>query len=199
MILNETFLYILQLITLIQTCATIFENPNQSLQIAEPFMDNQFNLNHLTLADLIDSNIISHGFVYYKRDYYFHLDTIFQGDLAGQYIVLFKHCYELNYLTSLDKNVLRKSWSDIYINLKTLQDIGEPDGYPWAAALIAFPGFSVVQDSDKAQAWTNKLGLKMNELVVETDFVLNLVFHSWTLKKIENKTELLNYITYPNE
>ena len=162
-------------------------------------MDNQTEVNNLTLADLVDSNIISHGFVYYKRDYYFHLDTILQGDFAGQFILLFKHCYELNYLTNLDAIILKNSWSDIFINLKTLQDNGEPDGYHWAAGLNAFPGFSVVQNSAKAQVWTEKLGQTMSELLVETDFTLNLIFHSWTLKKIDKSADLLNYLTYPVE
>ena len=162
-------------------------------------MDNQTGLKNLTLADLVDSNIISHGFVYYKRDYYFHIDTILQGDFAGQFVLLFKHCYELNYLTNLNENILKNSWSDIYTNLKSLQDNREPDGYAWAAGLNAFPGFSVVQNSAKAHEWTNKLGQAMNELLVETDFTLNLIFHSWTLKKIHTTADLLNYLTYPVE
>ena len=102
-------------------------------------------------------------------------------------------------MTNLDANILKQSWSDIYTNLKILQDNGEPDGYPWAAGLIAFPGFSVVQNSAKAQVWTDKLGLTMNELLVETDFTLNLVFHNWTFKKFEKKADLLNFLTYPDE
>lgn len=162
-------------------------------------MDNQNVINSLTLADLVDSNIISHGFVYYKRDYYFHIDTILQGDFAGEFLLLFKHCYELNYSTNLDTNILKQSWSDIYTNLKTFQDNGEPNGYAWAAGLNAFHGFSIIQNSAKAQAWSDKLGQTMNELLVETDFTLGLIFHSWTLKRIDNSAELLNYLTYPIE
>lgn len=162
-------------------------------------MDNQTHLNNLTLADLVDSNIISHGFVYYKRDYYFHIDTILQGDFAGEFLLLFKHCYELSYSTNLDANILKQSWNDIYTDLKTLKHNGEPDGYAWAAGLNAFPGFSVIQNSTKAQIWSDKLGHKMYELLVETDFTLNLIFHSWTLKRIDDSADLLNYLTYPIE
>lgn len=162
-------------------------------------MDNQTEINNLTLADLVDSNIISHGFVYYKRDYYFHIDTILQGDFAGEFLLLFNHCYELTYSTNLDANILKQSWHEIYTNLKKLRDNGEPDGYPWAAGLSAFPGFSIIQNSEKAQAWTDKLGQTMNELLVETDFTLNLIFYSWTLKRIDNSADLLNYLTYPTE
>ena len=162
-------------------------------------MDNQIEIKNLTLADLVDSNIISHGFVYYKRDYYFHIDTILQGDFAGEFLLLFKHCYELSYSINLDANILKQSWTDIYTNLKTLQDNGEPDGYPWAAGLNAFPGFSIVQSSAKAKVWSDKLGQTMNELLVETNFTLNLIFHSWILKKIDKPTDLLSYLTYPIE
>jgi hypothetical protein len=54
-------------------------------------MNNQSEIKNLTLADLVDSNIISHRFLYYKRDYYFHTDTIVKGDFSGQFLLLFKH------------------------------------------------------------------------------------------------------------
>src|SRR5205085_2486260 len=132
-------------------------------------------------------------------DYYFHIDTILHGDFAGEFLLLFKHCYELTYSTNLDANILKHSWSDIYTNLKILQAHGEPDGYPWAAGLNAFPGFSVIKNSEKAQAWSDKLEQKMYELLVETDFTLKLIFHSWTLKRVDSSADLLTYLTYPVE
>ena len=56
-------------------------------------MKDEIGLSNINLDDLIDVAILAHGFMPYKRDYYFHIETMWKDELAGQYIVIFKHCY----------------------------------------------------------------------------------------------------------
>ena len=59
-------------------------------------MADSVDLPDFTFDDLIDSAILSHGFLPYKRDYYFHIETLWRAPFAGQYLVTLKHCYEMS-------------------------------------------------------------------------------------------------------
>ena len=79
-------------------------------------MKDEIGLSNINLDDLIDVAILAHGFMPYKRDYYFHIETMWKDELAGQYIVIFKHCYSLNYETIADENLLNQSWDECFID-----------------------------------------------------------------------------------
>lgn len=160
----------------------------------------QPDLTDITLVDLIDTAILAHGFTHYKRDYYFQIETMWQKEnYAGQYLVCFKHCYDQTYQTLGGRETLLQSWDDCFINYQDWEKAGEPEGYVWGTNWAnAYPGFSNVANSAKAKEWTDKLGIEMKELLVEAEiFKLNLVYHDWTIKKLNNDTGLISQVLFP--
>ena len=157
-------------------------------------MKDEIGLLDINLDDLVDVAILSHGFMPYKRDYYFHIETMWKDELAGQYIIIFKHCYSLVYETIADKNLLNQSWDDCFIDYNEYLNNGEPEGYVWGTNWAnSYPGFSTFNDSEKALEWSNKLKKQMKELIVESEiYKINLIYNSWTIKKLNNQTELIN-------
>lgn len=162
-------------------------------------MTDQPNLSSVTLDDFIDSAILSHGFMPYNRDYYFHLETLWREPLAGQYLLVFKHCYEMNYEIITGSETILGSWDDCFIDINEYNKAGEPEGYVWGANWTsAYPGFSNVENSPKANVWTQKLKKTMSEVQVEADVMkMNLIYHEWTLKKLNNETGLISKVLFP--
>lgn len=159
----------------------------------------QPDLSSITIVDFIDSAILSHGFMPYKRDYYFHIETLWREPLAGQYLLIFRHCYEMTYQIFTGGETILESWNDCFIDMKEYENAGEPDGYVWGTNWIsAYPGFSLVENSSKAQSWTQKLDKQMQEVELEADIMkMNFVFHEWRLKKLNNETGLISQVLFP--
>ncbi len=163
-------------------------------------MQTEPDLSSIKLESFIDAAILTHGFTQYKRDYYFHIETLWQKEnYAGQYIVYFKHCYDLTYESTGSRETLLKSWDDCFINYKDWEDVGEPEGYVWGTNwAIAYPGFSSIPNSIKAKKWTDKLGKEMQEVMVESEiFKINLIYQDWTIKKLNNDTNLISQVLSP--
>ncbi|RYE58252.1 MAG: hypothetical protein EOP48_03965 [Sphingobacteriales bacterium] len=160
---------------------------------------NTSDFSEITLDDFIDAAILSHGFMPYKRDYYFHIETLWKEPLAGQYLVLFRHCYEFNYRTFTGAETLLQSWDDLFIDFDKYEKAGGPEGYVWGSNHIGvYPGFTLVDNSVRANDWTEKLGKTMKEVELEAEiFKMNLVFHDWTIKKLNGKTNLISQLVFP--
>jgi hypothetical protein len=161
--------------------------------------NSNIDLSHITLDGFIDTAILSHGFMPYKRDYYFHVETLWREPLAGQYLVLFRHCYEFNYKTFTGPETLLQSWDDVFIDYDKYEKAGGPEGYVWGSNHIGvYPGFTLVDNSSKASEWSEKLGKQMKEVELEADiFKMNFVFHNWTIKKLNDKTNLISQFVFP--
>lgn len=162
-------------------------------------MKDDLDLSEITLDDLIDIAILSHGFTPYKRDYFFHVETMWKDNFAGQYLIMFKHCYSLQYETIADEKILRQSWDESFIDFEEYLKAGEPEGYVWGTNWSnAYPGFSNLKDSEKAVKWTKDLGKEMKELLVESEiFKINLIYHNWTIEKLNEKTSLVTQAFFP--
>lgn len=162
--------------------------------MAEPI-----DLSDISLDDLIDVAILSHGFTPYKRDYFFHIETLWNEPLAGQYLVLFRHCYEFTYKAIADGSTLSQSWDDIFIDHDKHTKAGSPEGYVWGTNYMnSYPGFRLLDKSEKATEWSRNLNKNMKEVEVEAEiFKMNLIFHEWTIKKLNNDTNLISQILFP--
>lgn len=163
-------------------------------------MDNEkLDLSGITLDSLMDSAVLSHGFMPYKRDYYFHIETLWNDPFSGQYLVLFKHCYDFSYKTFTGSETLFQSWDDLFIDSAKYEEAGSPEGYVWCTNYIgAYPGFTKISDSIKANEWTKKLGKPMNEVEFKGEiFKMNLVYHEWTIGKLNNNTNLISQFIFP--
>lgn len=157
------------------------------------------DLSKITLDDLTDVAILSHGFVPYKRDYYFCIETLWKDNFAGQYILVFRHCYNMAYKTITGAETLNLSWDDCFIDEQKWKENGEPGGYCWWTNFMnAYPGFSIVENSELAKKMSNEIGKEMKELQVEAEiFKINLIFHDWTIMKLNSETELIKQYHIP--
>jgi hypothetical protein len=157
------------------------------------------HLEEITLDDLLDSAILSHGFTPYKRDYFFHIETVWREPLAGQYLVLFRHCYDFSYTITAQPEIVVEAWDDLFTDWEKYKQASEPRGYVWGTNHIgAYPGFKKMDHSVKADEWTRKLHRPMNELEVLGEiFKMNLVYFDWTIKKLNENTSLINQIIFP--
>ncbi|MBC3540839.1 hypothetical protein ACFSC6_22130 [Rufibacter sediminis] len=159
----------------------------------------QPDLSSITLDDFIDGAILSHGFLPYKRDYFFHIETLWREPLAGQYLLVFRHCYEMNFQIITGGETLLQSWDDCFTNMEEYEKAGEPEGYVWGTNWAnAYPGFSVLENSRRAQDWALKLSKPMQEVQLEAEIMkFNFVFFDWTLKKLNNETGLISHVLFP--
>lgn len=157
------------------------------------------DLSDITIDDFIDVAIMSHGFTPYKRDYFFFIETLWREPLAGQYLILFRHCYDFSYKTIASPDILKQSWDDLFIDFDKYIRAGEPEGYVWGTNhMNSYPGFTLIENSQKAIEWTNNLGKQMQELKVEAEiFKMNLIFHDWTIKKLNSDTNLVKQYIFP--
>jgi len=162
-------------------------------------MTDKPDLTTITLDDLIDVAILSHGFLPYKRDYFFHIETLWKENYAGQYLLTFTHCYHMQFKTITGSETLKQSWDDCFINQDKWTESGEPEGYCWWTNYMnSYPGFSQVDNSELAKKFSAELGKEMKELKVEAEiFQLNLLFHEWTIKKLNSDTELVSQYIFP--
>lgn len=157
------------------------------------------DLSKIVLDDIIDVAIISHGFMPYKRDYFFHIETMWKDNYAGQYLILFKHCYDLSYQTIADENILLQSWDECFIDFEEFKRAGEPEGYVWGTNWAnAYPGFSNMENSPNATKWSERLKKEMKELLVESEvYKINLIYHNWTIQKLNAKSDLIKQAFFP--
>ena len=157
------------------------------------------DLSNITLDSLIDTAILSHGFTPNKRDYYFHIEALWQKEnYAGQYLVRFTHCYDLTYQTLGGTDFLKSSWDDCFSDYEEWIKAGEPPGYVWGTNwAIAYPGFSNVDLSNKSLEWSNRIGREMKELLVESEvYKINLIYHEWIIKKLNDETRLISQVLF---
>lgn len=162
-------------------------------------MPDTLDLSEITLDDLIDSVIHAHGFMPYKRDYFFLLETIWKEPFAGQYLLTFRHCYEMWYKPLTSAEILIESWDDHFINMDTYEKAGEPEGYVWGTNIIgAYPGFTQIINSAKVADWSKKLDKPMQEVQLEAEiFQFNFIFHDWKLKKLNDTTDTVKQFVFP--
>ncbi|WP_148041381.1 YxiG-like protein [Rufibacter immobilis] len=158
-------------------------------------------LEDIKLDEIYDVAILRHGFTDYVRDYQFEIEANWIGDLAGRYILTFKHCYDLIYKTLIDDDLIKKSWDDLFTDFETWEKHKEPDGFVWGTNWsLAYPGFEEIKDSEKANDWSKRLGKQMKESKLETNsFEITLIHEEWNLKKINDSSSLIRQVIIPLE
>lgn len=145
-----------------------------------------------------DIGVMDHGFVPHGRDYAF-LVEVSMGRDSGRHEVQFTHVAELSYATTVADDVWAKSWGEEFVDYQAWLDAGEPDGYVWGTCWsLAWPGIRAIEPSDKAAAWSMRLGKPMYEAEIVTDrFRINLVFHGIRSTKVGGDTSVMSSIVIP--
>jgi len=141
---------------------------------------------------IFDSAITEHHFVPYLRDY----DVIVEMPAAlpngkgsyieGRYRYRFTHCVLAEVTTAVTTDTWRISWDDVFINYEVWQKAGEPVGYVWGVNYSeAYPGLKYLKGSALAKEWSNRIGMEMHEIRIETNgHNIRLVFHDVDILKI---------------
>ncbi len=143
-------------------------------------------------ADLIfDSWVLGHGPTEYVRDYDLVVATpAAKPDgsgsyIAGHYRVRFSHSPIQRCETVLEAETWRSAWRDPFTNFDSWRAAGEPAGFVWAQGADAYPGPSLIEGSDLAKEWGERLGHDMFELKLETNaYTLWLLFHDLDVVQI---------------
>jgi hypothetical protein len=93
----------------------------------------------------------------------------------------------------------KQAWSDVFIDHAEWVAAGEPDGFVWGACWsTAYPGLSYVEDSVRARQWSERLGVPMHEVVMETEaFQLRVVFHDFLVTKLSDEVRVIDKVMFP--
>jgi hypothetical protein len=158
-----------------------------------------------TYGDFIDVAILAHGFARHMRDY----DILFEAmwgneewaDNKGTYRLRFTHCPEVLVVTNLSDANWKQAWSDAFTNYADWQTAGEPEGFVWGVCWSnAYPGITYVDNSQRALKWTERLGVTMHEVTLETEaFLLQIIFHDFSVKKLTDEVSVIDKVMFPIE
>ena len=141
---------------------------------------------------LFDNAIVHHGFVSYMRDYEVIVETAAatpdrrRSYLEGRYRFLFTHCVRADVETRIRDETWQASWSDEFINYSDWETAGTPAGFVWGVQYMdAYPGATIVAESETAAEWTSRLGKPMSEVTIETNAqLIRIVFHGLDVYKV---------------
>lgn len=150
-------------------------------------------------APLFDIAILLHEFAPHGRDYVIVAETNWTGGRAGRYQYRFTHVVVQEFETRVRDDVWQTSWDDVFTDYDAWQRAGEPDGYVWGTCWsLAYPGQTVSETTERAKAWSRRVGQPMVELELETDrFRLTLVFHGVHITKLRDEHEVIDRATIP--
>lgn len=139
-----------------------------------------------------DSAIVSHGFAPFLRDYDVIIDVpAAKPNATGSYIIgryryRFTHCAEAFARTTVTPETWQKSWDDLFTDRRAWEQAGSPDGYVWGVEWAdAYPGMTYVENSDRAERWSETVGHEMHEVRIESNALdLTLVFHDLRIDQL---------------
>jgi hypothetical protein len=138
------------------------------------------------LDDIFDQAIVYHAFTDYMRDYEM---IVYATAAPGTGIApehtryLFRYCVEVDVRSALTPEVWKQSLDDRLIEFDTSKDLA---GYVWGVKWQAlYPGATVVDDSLRARAWSDTVGIEFHEVRIDTNgHNLTLVFSDLTVEPL---------------
>lgn len=91
------------------------------------------------------------------------------------------------------------SWADVFTDYAQWEAAGHPDGYVWGTGWsLAYPGLTIVRDSELAREWSRRVEHSMFEVTLATDrFALRVIFHSVRTKKVADTVQIVNRLIIP--
>ncbi|WP_101789147.1 hypothetical protein [Nonomuraea indica] len=139
------------------------------------------------LDDAFDQALICHGFTDYMRDYemiiYLPVDS--RARIAPVHLrYLFRHCMEAHVNTALRRDIWQGSLDDRLLGDPASHEI---DGFCWGVRWQnLYPGATIIQDSARARAWGDALGIDMHEVRFEANaHDITLVFSDLQVATVE--------------
>ena len=130
--------------------------------------------------ELYDAEIVAHGFQPYFRDYQLLVERISCAPY-GLFEYNFEGCMEVRYTVTLPPSAISMDPRLIEIDAPDI-----PKSFLWSVGSVcsAEEGVTVSDNSERAVAWTERLGRPMFEIEIGTNvFALALVFHELTIRR----------------
>jgi hypothetical protein len=138
----------------------------------------------LRAFNLYDADISLHGFLPTMRDYRLVVYRLADQPL-GLFNYDFRGCVEARYELTLPRGAF--SMDDRLLDPDAASAPDAPLGFQWSAAgaTSAEEGVTYSSTSDRARAWTDRLGIPMHEVIIGTNvYRLELVFHDLTVQRV---------------
>ena len=130
----------------------------------------------MKIEEIYDVLILRHGFHSNNRDYVFMIETNWINDQAGQYLLTFTDCFDLNFRTTTDQ-VNNSDWSGNCVNI--------------------YPGFESPSNSDNAIEWSKITNLELQEYNLTTElFSMKFISSGFNLKKLNEQTDLIDRVSF---
>jgi hypothetical protein len=146
-----------------------------------------------------DFAVLDHGFLPHGRDYMVVVESAL-GKTPGRHRFQFTHCVSVIYMTRVEPDGWRKSWEDTYIDFDAWEQAGTPAGMVWGTNWSLAEVLRSVEPSALAAEWSERLGMPMFEVSLETDrYALSLVFHGLRTQKIDGRTDTISQVIEPLE
>ncbi|MBL7497651.1 hypothetical protein I6A84_05305 [Frankia sp. CNm7] len=140
------------------------------------------------LDDVFDQAIVYHAFTDYMRDYEMLVYATSDPRLAvpAEHLrYLFRYCVEVDVRPAVTPEVWKQSLDDRLIDHETGKDL---DGYVWGVKWQAlYPGATLLDDSPRAQAWSDAIGIDFHEVRIETNgHNLTLIFNDLSVTPVSD-------------
>jgi hypothetical protein len=138
------------------------------------------------LDDVFDQAVVYHGFTDYMRDYeviVYAAAAPSTGIPPANLRYLFRYCVEVDVRTAVRPEVWKQSLDDRLTDFDTGKDL---EGFVWGVKWQnLYPGATVVDNSSRAQAWAESLGIEFHEVRIDSDgHNLTLVFSDLTVTPV---------------
>jgi hypothetical protein len=143
--------------------------------------------------DIFDGAIVHHGFNDALRDYELVTEMYEPGAnpaepsrIRAMVTARFLGCVECHYETAVPDLAWAPSLdaaglpNDVFVDFDRWEAAGSPDGYVWGVKYAAaYPGWTYINASPRAEFCSRRLGVAMHEVLIETNvFRLSIVFHA---------------------
>ena len=142
------------------------------------------------LDEIFDHALVFHGYVDYMRDYELivYLSADERSGIEPKYLrYLFKFCVEADAETALEAKIWSESLDERLTDLEAF-NASDLAGYVWGVKWQGlYPGGKIIEESEKAQAWTEAVGVDFHEVVFETNgHNLRLVFSDLEVSEVRS-------------
>jgi hypothetical protein len=122
--------------------------------------------------EAFDHAVIFHGFARHLRDYdfYVYLQAAPSTGIAPEHRrYRFTHCVVAEASTALSAETWKRSLDPRLVDYQSyLASSDEVDGYVWGVNWqCAYPGFALVEDSERARTWSTEVGIPFYEATYE--------------------------------
>ena len=140
-----------------------------------------------SLNRLFDQFLLFHGFTRTMRDYEFIVyQTVDPSTgLSPRYLrFLFRYCTEADVRSSVQPEGWARSLSDEFLKTEHVSR-GMP-GYAWGvSSQVMYPGATIIEESDRARAWRERVGIPFYEVRVEANaHNITLVFSDLAVDEV---------------